>query len=168
MARQNRSSWVSRKKILLIGVSLLALFLLFRCEREAPPPAEEEIRAYIEKAVAAVEGRDLNAAMDLVSGDYQDDTGNDKLRISGVLRVVLMRNRTLHLAVRTPTITFPENNLAEALIYVAVAGNPISSSEDWVLGRLDLYRFEVRLKKEKDDWLLIWSNWRRATREDLI
>ncbi len=73
-----KSSWIALGIILAIAAALGYGKL-----SEPPPPDADQIRDLLARGEAAIEARNVNAAMSCVSGDYRDSTGlsRDALRL---------------------------------------------------------------------------------------
>lgn len=146
----------------------LALLLLSACGERGVTP-EEQVRRYIAKGEATVEARKLTDIRDLIAENYSDAdkrTRRDLLRLIGGY---LLRHKSIHLLTRTDHLRIKNERQAEVVLYVAMAGSPISGVEQLLAMRADLHRFELELGKNKDDdWQLLSARWRRATMDDFL
>ncbi|MCB1830206.1 MAG: hypothetical protein KDI47_10140 [Gammaproteobacteria bacterium] len=147
-------------------VLLLPLIALTGCaESDAP---EQQIREMIERAESAVEARALLDAGALVSETYQDDEKRNKNVLIGLLGGYFLRNRSIHLLVQIARIELPDPQRASVTLYAAMAGKPIAGVDALLALRAGLYRFDLELTRETDEWRVSNSRWQPATREDFL
>lgn len=57
---------------------------------------------------------------------------------------------------------------AQAVVLVAMAGQPISGAQELERLRADLHRFEITLARENKEWKVIHAEWRRAEPGDFL
>ena len=134
-----------------------------------PDSPEARVRALFNKAEVAAEKKDLGTLRALISDHYLDDLGQDKQAILGVLSFHFFRNQSIYLLTRIQTIAFPETARAEAVVFVATAGQPIRGTEELVALRADLFRFDITLAdKGKDNWKVTRAQWRRVELKDFL
>ena len=152
---------MSRLSFHLVLSTLLGLSLLAACQRERPAP-EAQVRTLIQEAVTAAEQKRLGVLRDMISERYRDDQGQDKRAVENLLRLQFLRNESLHLFARIPSVTLAQPDLAQAIVLVAMAGVPIASAQDLATLRADLHRFEIDFVLEKKQWRVQRAVWRRA------
>lgn len=145
----------------LVLSTLLGLSLLTACQRERPAP-EAQVRARIQEAVAAAEQKRLGTLRDMISERFRDDQGQDKRAVENLLRLQFLRNESLHLFARIPSVTLAQPDRAQAIVLVAMAGVPIASVQDLATLRADLHRFEIDFALENKQWRVQRAAWRRA------
>ena len=134
-----------------------------------PDSPEARVRAVFNKAEVAAEKKDLGTFRDLISDQYLDEFRQDKQAILGVLSFHFFRNQSIYLLTRIQTIAFPETARAEAVVFVATAGQPIPGTEDLLRVRADLFRFDITLAdKGKDNWKVTRAQWRRVELKDFL
>lgn len=148
-------------RFFLVLSSLLGLSLLAACQRERPAP-EAQIRTLIQEAVSAAEQKSLGTIRDMLSERYRDDQGQDKRAVENLLRLQFLRNESLHLFARVPSVTVTAPDRAQAIVLVAMAGVPIASVQDLATLRADLHRFEIDFSLENKQWRVQRAVWRRA------
>ena len=142
-----------------------AIVLMQACSETAESP-EDEIRAFIESGVEAAENRSLDGLNDLVHGNYLDQKGYNRQRLSGLLRVYFFRHKNIYLFTKIEEIDLLAGNQATVRLYVAMAGSVISDVDAIAALRAQIYQFELQLTKQ-DDWLLHHASWRPASIIDL-
>ena len=152
---------MSRRSFHLILATLLGLSLLAACQRERPAP-EAQVRTLIQEAVIAAEQKRLGTLRDMISEHYRDDQAQDKRAVENLLRLQFLRNESLHLFARIPSVTVTAPDRAQAIVLVAMAGVPIASVQELATLRADLHRFEIDFVLEKKKWGAQRAVWRRA------
>lgn len=153
-----RSAWIT---ILTVLLSVAA------CSSGQDSP-EAQVRALIEQAESAAEKKESGTLRRLVSEKYSDSQGQDKKAIEAILRYYFLRNESIHLLTRIQAIAFPQPNVAQAIVMVAMAGQPISRTEELDRLHADLHRFEITLANENKEWKVIRAEWRRAEFADFL
>jgi hypothetical protein len=150
---------------LRLALSFTILILLQACTETRKSP-ENEIREFIKSSVEAAEDRSLDALSDLIHGNYLDQKGYNRQRLSGLLRVYFFRHKNIYLFTKIEEIDLLAGNQAIVRLYVAMAGSVISDVDAIAALRAQIYQFELQLTKE-DDWLLHHASWRPASIIDL-
>ncbi len=151
------------------GVALLGLVVLAAaCSAHEPASPEAQLRALFAQAEEAAERKDIAVLRRLLSERYTDALGNDRRAVEGILRVQFVRNQSIHLFTRVATIALPAPGRAQATVYVAMAGWPITKADELVRLRADLYRFVFFLEKEGRDWRVLRAEWRPAELGDFL
>jgi hypothetical protein len=149
----------------LCAVALMT-FVGIGCTRHDEP--EQRLRALIAKAEQAVEKKDIAELRGYVSDRYADDDGRDRRAIDGMLRIYLLRNESIHLLTRIASVAFVPPNQAKVVIYVAMAGRPITADADLAAFNGNLYRFDLDFADDARQWRLIRAAWRPAEPSDFI
>lgn len=161
VARKARVEWL-RVMLFALVISVSA-----GCSPARDTP-EMQVRALLKKAEVAAEEKNLSVLQQLVSDNYRDNEGQDKRAIGAMLRYYFMRNESIYLLTRVPAITFPEPSRAQAVVLVAMAGEPIPGVPEIERLHADLYRFEITLASENKEWKAIRVEWRRAEPGDFL
>ena len=55
---------------------------------------------------------------------------------------------------------------ADVILYVGMAGVPVTSADQLMFTRANLYRFDLSLKLEDGDWQVVCGSWHQARLED--
>jgi hypothetical protein len=150
---------------LVFLVCFLSLNLV-ACGKKVTP--ENEVRQYIAKAETAAEARDVIAISELVSDNYRDNDGRDRRALAGIATAYFLRHKHIHLFIRVKQIDFPTPKQATVQLYAAMTGTPVKGAQALIDIHADLYRFDLLLVKEEDDWLLSKADWQPANIEDLL
>jgi hypothetical protein len=148
-------------KALALRHVLFVTFMLVGCGGEPDTP-EGQIRAAIQRGAEAAERKDLKTLRDLMSDGYRDDHQLDKRGAEGLLRLHFLRNKSIHLLVRTADVTVTDPDHGAATVLVAMAGVPIPTVEDLPVLRADLHHFELSFTREEKNWRVTQATWRRA------
>ena len=148
---------------------LLLLSVLSGCGRETPLTPEQQIRALLDRAEAAVEARDLSAATELISSHYSDDSGRNRHEMRRMLAGYFLRHKSIHLLKQVEQITLSSETTARAVLFIGMVGSQAGAVDSISQWRGDLVRLEVQLLREADaQWRLHQASWRRASRGELL
>jgi hypothetical protein len=150
---------------LLIFLSSV-MFFAGACSSGDSP--EAQVRALLAQGEAAAEKKESAVLRQMVSEKYSDSQGQDKKAVDAILRYYFLRNQSIHLFMRIRQISFPQPDLAQADVMVAMAGQPITDTEQLERLRADLHRFEITLARENGEWKVTRAEWRRAEFADFI
>jgi hypothetical protein len=127
---------------------------LAACDAPSEGP-EAELRDWVERGVAATEGKRRSVLVDMISPDYADARGYNRDRVEDVLRAYFFRMNKIELLTTIDEITVSDDSAAELLVTVGMAG-----SHDGLLGfSADAYQFSLELIKNGEDWTLISARW---------
>lgn len=151
--------------------SFIAFALLFpllvSCSTERNTP-EAQVRALLARGEAAAEKKESAILRQMISEKYSDSQGQDKKTVESILRYYFLRNESIHLLTRIQQITIPKPGAAQAIVMVAMAGQPIANPEELERLRADLHRFEITLARESGEWKVTRAEWRRAEFADFL
>ena len=122
----------------------------------APSPGPEEaVRLWLQEAETAVEDRDRDGLMEMISERYTDARGNNRSDLDQMLRVLFLRNRNIVLVSKIDELTIIGETAAQVRLTAGMTG-----TSDSVLGlSADTYRFELELENDGDSWMLIGARW---------
>ncbi len=134
-------------------------------ERDSP---EARVRALLERGEAAAEHKQAGALRQMISEKYSDSQDQDKKAIEAILRYYFLRNESIHLLTRIRQIVVSKPDTAQAVVLVAMAGQPISGPDELERIRADVYRFELNLSREDGEWKVNRAEWRRAEFADFL
>lgn len=159
---------LSVRLAILLSLLSLSFVAILSCSSKSDSP-EDMVSELLKRAETAAEERDLGAFKEIISANYTDKARHDKKAIVGLLMYYFLRNKSIHLFTRITTVEFPHPEKAEVIMFVAMAGRPITNAEELLLIRADLYRFDIAFADEgNNDWKVIGAGWRRAERKDFI
>jgi len=116
---------------------------------------------------SAAEQRSLGSVKELVSSDYNDEWHGDRRAALRSLLFYFQGHQSVHLLTRISDIQLDEEGKsARAIVYVGMAGEPVVKSEALIDLNADLYRFDVDLVADGDEWLVASARWERARPEN--
>lgn len=121
----------------------------------APEAPEEGVRAWLEKAEAAVEARDRDTLVDMISERYVDAEGNDRDAVDKRLRLYFLRHRNIVIASDIEELIVSGGTAARVVLTAGMAGrdgSPLGFSAE-------RRRFELELEQDGGEWLLIGARW---------
>jgi hypothetical protein len=119
---------------------------------------EDEIRALVDAAELAAEERDATDLRALVADDYRDPGGRSAGDIRSVLHGYLVAHQSIRLITRIDSIELEGTELARLRVTVGMLGRDADSESNWDLAG-DVYRFDLRLAREDDEWRVIRAGW---------
>ena len=126
-----------------------AMLLAWACGGAQSP--ESQVRAVIETGEAAAEARDLSALMDLVSPDYQDDSGRDSRELRNYVHGYLIANQSIRLLTRIDNIEFPYRDMARVDLTVGSLGR--EATDDSSFDRAaDVEQLSIELQLDDGEW----------------
>lgn len=164
-AGKNSGYWFYGMNRWPVLVFLGAALFFASCGRGDP---EAQLRALIERSETAAEKKETTVLRQSISEKYSDSQGQDKKALEALLRYYFLRNESIHLLTRIQQISFPEPELAQAIVMVAMAGQPIRDAGELERLRADLHRFELSFARENGEWKLTRADWRRAEFADFL
>lgn len=149
----------------IVFVAGLLLLWSAGCDEVDRPPREAEIRALVVEAERLAESRDLEAFRDLISDEYADSRGNNKQSVVLLLNYYFSANRSVHLLTRVAHVSFVDSTHADLLVFVAMAGRPISA-ETLSGMNADLYHIFASVVEREDGWKISAARWARGWEVD--
>jgi len=153
-------------KHLLIKLLCLALLFLAACNKDTNSP-EEQIRSTILAMESAVEQRSLDSVKEQVSTDYKDEWNGNRRAALRSLMFYFQGHQSIHLITNISDIQISEDgNSARVIVYVGMAGKPAEESESLIDMNADLYRFDVDLIADGNEWLVTSARWQPARPEN--
>jgi hypothetical protein len=103
---------------------------------------EEQVRELFANVETAAEARDTSDVLAFVADDYEDTSGNDKIRLQDFLRGYFLANPKIELLVSVENLEFPADGLARAEVMVT----RVSLSDP------DRLHLRVELRRADGDW----------------
>jgi len=131
---------------LMVWASLA--LLLAGCGGDETP--EDRVRGYIERVTESAEARKWRSFDDYVADDYSDDRGLSKEDVLGIIGRYILSHKSIHILDRVASIDIDEAGNARAVVYAAMAGQPINDPKDLMQLTADVYRFEIDLQPGED------------------
>ena len=111
---------------------------------------EDRVNSYIDRVVESAEARNWRSFKDYIADDYKDGHGLRKDEVLGIVARYILANQRIHILKRVASIRIDDPRNAHAVVYAAMAGQPVSGPQDLVDIRADIYRFEIDLQAGED------------------
>ena len=148
------------------SVFLFCIFLLAACSEQKETP-EVRIRNMVSAMESAVQQRSLDQVKELVSSDYSDEWNSDRRAALRSLLFYFQGHQSIHLLTRISDIQLNDDaSKASVTVYVGMAGQPVEKSASLIDLNADLYRFDVDLIADGDQWLVSSARWQKARVEN--
>lgn len=152
-----------KKPVIII---LLSLFILSACSQETATP-EEQIRNMVSAMETAVEQRSLDSVKELVDAEYSDEWNGNKQAALRALLFYFQGHQSIYLLTRVSDIDISDDaTSAEVTVYVGMAGSPVEQADSLISLNADLYRFDIKLVTDDNNWLVKSAMWKRALPEN--
>ncbi len=135
----------------------LVFLVLGGCSEEPTP--EARVRAFIDEMAASAEARSWLDFRTYVADAYQDSHGLNKKAVLGLIARYLLAHQQVYLLTRVPQVRIDREMPleAQAIIYAAMAGQPIGSAQELAGIRADTYRFALEIAEQEDGELAVVS-----------
>jgi hypothetical protein len=147
---------------------LTACLALFAACTPPPETSEEALRRTIAQAGGAAEKRDLRNLAELLSDDYRDGQGRDREALLGTLRYYFLGHQSVYLLTRIGSVELRGEEQAQAVVLVALAGEPLSDPHEPTFLRASLYRFEFDFIREGGLWKVRQARWQPGVLRDFL
>lgn len=145
---------------MLLAVSFI--YLISACSQDTNSP-EQQIQNMVSAMETAVEQRSLDKVKEHVDSDYSDDWNGNRRAALRALLFYFQGHQSIHLLTRVSDIKLSDDlNSASVVVYVGMAGDPVEKSESLIDLNADLYRFDIKLVADGNDWLISSAKWQRA------
>jgi hypothetical protein len=138
------------------------LFLVQGCSKDDSNPVTE-IKSMLAAIEEAAEERSISGVSEYLAANYQDKFHPNSQAVKRSLLGYFHRHRSIYLFSNIKQITLNEaiENRAKATVHVAMTGTQVDSEEALLLLKANVYRFDLELEKQEDQWLVKTSSWRR-------
>ncbi len=149
----------------IAAVVIIALALWSSGGDEEGP--EAQIRAALDRAVAAVEARDQGVIMEIVSENFRSGE-LDRRRVSQLLFLQLRQTEWRRVFLSDTAIELRGDTLARVTTAAVLAGGDAETIEQVAPTRASVYRFDFDFVLEDGDWRITTAQYRRAGLEELL
>lgn len=152
-----------KRKPLRCRAALPVLLLLAGCGGSETP--EDRVRAFVSTMADSAEQRRWRDFNTHVADRYGDEQGLDKPTVVAIAARYLLANQSVHVLERVPTVqvAFPVPLQATAVVYAAIAGQPIAQATDLARVKAEVYRFEIEVAENAAGALeVVQASWQPA------
>jgi hypothetical protein len=149
-----------------IALAFTATAILVTRGEESDP--EAQIRAALDRAVAAIEAKKIGDAMDIISERFK--SGDiDRRAVHGILFSQVQRSDWRRIFLADTEVSLKGETRAQVTTAAVLAGGgEVSNIGDVDPTRASVYRFELDFEKEEDDWRIVRATWRRAGFDEIL
>lgn len=155
-------------RLALVAIVLATGVLATGCSKKKVDP-EQEIRETVMLAAKAATERDLKVLKSLVASEYKDSRGQDKQSVVGTLNIYyLRRSGDLYVVPQITDLKVIGEDRAEVAVVAALARTPVKVVEELEGVRADIVRFDLKMKRGEDQWLVTAAEYSRAGLGDLL
>ena len=153
---------VTKFKSAFITLTIPCLILVLGCSQEESNPVTE-IKSTLAAIEEAAEERSISGVSEYLAANYQDKFHRNSQAVKRSLLGYFHRHRSIYLFSNIKQITLNEaiENRAMATVHVAMTGTQVDSEEALLLLKANVYRFDLELEKQEDQWLVKTSSWKR-------
>lgn len=117
---------------------------------------EESLRQWVRQGHAAAEDKNRRMLVRMISPAYRDARGNTRDDIENLFRLYFLHTQKVALITKIDELTVIDDSAGELVLSVGMAG----THDDNVLGfGANMYRFEMELELDGDEWQLISARW---------
>lgn len=154
--RRKGRSWV-RIYLWAVVISAVAYFG-FNLARDIFGGEEAKVRKFIMQGKSRIEKKDIIGLSDMVSADYRDKYGNDKMTLVYGAKSFLAYYKDIFVNIEKADISLNDpKDGAEAEVTALIIGKTKDGKSDTIMEGLEgeKDKFRLKLKKEKDGWKLL-------------
>ncbi len=158
------------RKLSTLVCTLMLVSMLSACSDEPELDKQTKLLQTIEKMELAIEKKSVDQFMTHVSDDFKSQQrGWQKKDAERLLRLRLMRNKTIHIHQGVKRIDWLNEGdaQAEAEVVVAMAGTNFSLS-DLPTFRGDMAKFIVTFQLQDGEYVVTQAEWQRANPADFV
>ena len=147
--------------VALISISALAS----SCSDQTSP--EQVASAFIQRAEAAIEDRNLRNLKKLVSKNYLDPHNRTHNDVVGLGSAYVLRTGSIHLFADLASATLVDDRI-EARVLAAFVARKVTDRITLLQMDADIYWFDIVLKDEGDGWQVVSATWQQAMLDDFL
>ena len=153
---------------LLHALLVWTALLVGGCSDPEDPAAR--VRAFVSDVADSAQRRRWRDFREYVADDYRDGRGLDKDAALAVVTRYILANQRIHVLTRVAEIRVDgANGGASAIVYAAMAGQPMATAGDLARVTADVYRFEIRLDEGADGALqVVRGDWQAVPIADFL
>jgi len=149
--------------------SILLIIFTAACS-DKPDDPRHQIKILIDQVEAAAEKSSVKSFSEHVSEQYKDKYHDNRQQAMRSVLGYFHRNRNIHLFTRISSIEINEQvpDSAKASVNVAMTGTQVDSAEQLLLLKASIYRFDLDLRKEDDQWMISSAAWQRIQAREFL
>ncbi|HOX09913.1 MAG TPA: hypothetical protein PLV09_02360 [Candidatus Omnitrophota bacterium] len=154
--RRRGRSWL-RIYIWAVVISSVAYFG-FNLARDIFGGEEAKVRKFIMQGKSRLEKRDIIGLSEMVSADYKDKYGNDRVTVVYGAKTFLAYYKDVFINIEKTDIVLNEaKDTAEAEVVALMIGKTKDGRSDSIMEGLEgeKDKFRLKLRKEKNGWKLL-------------
>ena len=142
-----------------LGIVVLVSLLCAGSACAPPRTQEQQVRDALVAIDAAASRKDAQILRDAISESYRDAKSRTKEDLSAFITYFFFKRKDVYTLSFVYDVDLPTPDRAEATVYAALAATPLESREDVARFDADLWRFDVTLAREDDDWKVAAADW---------
>lgn len=147
------------KKFLPVFLVVAVFMSVVSCHKESD---EDRVKKVITGIQFAGEKKDIGALMKNVSKDYSDPRGFNDEGIRALVFAYFLHYPKISVYINHMAITVHETGATAVLQAVLTSGDKTGAVTDLIPQSLGVWDFDVKLKKESNDWKVISATWKEA------
>jgi hypothetical protein len=151
------------KKLMSIGVLIVIIITGMACQKQ---DEKEKIKKVITGVKAAVEEKNIRAAIGYIAKDYRDPQGNNFEALRGMLLGYFFRYSKISGYITHLDISVDGSSAQATLKAILTSGQKTGSVTDIVPEELGVYRFDAGFKKVSGDWKITSARWSQVNLQD--
>ena len=155
-------TWITKSFAMLVALSLIGSI---SC---SPRKDEDRIREMMKEAGRLIEKKDIPSLMSLLSDDYTDDKGRDKIQTGSMVQTYFQEFRGIVIHSLGTRIDELEEGAARIRTDAAISSGAAKALRKLVPVSTDNYRFRIELIKEQDRWLIRYAEWKHIGAQELF
>ncbi len=151
------------KKLLIVAVIsvivVLGLFIGTRsCEKKLTP--EDQVRQTISKMEEAAEESDRKAFLKYISKNYKDEKHRSYDDIRQLVSIYFFQYGSISAVIKDLEIEMDGDSADVFVSAILSAGDKVKSVKDLLPDQIDVYDFDVIMKKEDGrNWRIVSASW---------
>ncbi len=136
--------------------------------KSKPRNPEAEVEFTLAQLEELVETKKLRAIKERVHSEYRDPDGRRKADLIAFLQLQFLRRSNIGVLSRIEALDVDTKGRSAEVILFAAAGSRITAGMASLRGiSANVFRIELSLEYENEQWLLRSVDWRRARKADL-
>ena len=159
---------ITKKSRFLYGIIFL-LVVLGGCSEDSEDP-KVKIESLIGQVEAAAEKSSVMLFSEHISEQYKDKHHGNRQQVMRSLLGYFHRNKNIHLFTRIRNIEINEQtpDTARASVNAAMTGTQVDSAEQLLLLKATIYRFDIDLRYEDDQWMIRSAEWKKIKVKEFL